>query len=389
MLNYSCMKRLVLVLLLIILTASPSYSRIFGRSDEQEAESTSVIIQEVVDEEDKPVNDEQVDSQDLEVSAEEDPITLESKKREDNQEPYPILFKMYAEKADFDEKQSPDYVYNLNNGGKLKLEFKKNSKIYFEDKDRLFKSVDIDYDTNLKNKLNLNVNIQARNNNGFDSQTTARLFSYIYKDINANRRLYFGQAMLSDSAISNLSFIEQQEYRSNVGAKIAGRGKYFDYEAGLYKSPETNSIASGLVASSKSISLIPNAGSVRFGSGYYAQGRDENALNTYGVFGEYKYNKFKIKSEYARNKYQYTDNVSDNIFIIPELSLTKNLSIKTKYSKEVASENYINDFIIDYSLQGKNNWKVNNIKLEFDASYIRQADTDYYQRFKFVTKYNF
>ncbi len=263
----------------------------------------------------------------------------------------------------------------------------------------LIKSSSTYFTGNLNSKIKYHSEIRSKNL--FNSQSGSEISNNLYFStaLNPQHKLYFGQTQISRSEKRTISFLESSEGlfgKNDIGVKLGGDFDFIDYSIGAFNleglSEESgnNNIATGGTLAFKPLNFQPSLGQLELGGGYYSKANQNNPNNTYGLFSKYRFKNVALKGEYARknsldevSEYQDSWNLSNKIYF------TDNFSFITNYDQEIERQKSQNDFIIEYSVKNNPLIRTDNMKLQLNASYIKNYNQEDRRRFGVKTKYSF
>ncbi len=202
---------------------------------------------------------------------------------------------------------------------------------------------------------------------------------------------------ISDSVGSTSDY---SNYVDNLDVKIGGNWNFIDYSIAAYdindelkNKASINDIKSSGWAVVKPFYKKPQLGKLEVGSGYYSDANEEVSQKTLSVYSRYKLSRFTIQGKFYRNNYETMQRTtSDNWSVSNSIALTNNLNLKTTHNRKNSNQpnqQIINNLGLEYSLEESKLLKINNMKLELDASFVKNMNTEDSQRFKLQTKYFF
>lgn len=249
--------------------------------------------------------------------------------------------------------------------------------------------------------IKFNSNLYARNLFSNYSETQFDSETYFSTDFLPNHSIYFGQARLSNSNGRNVSFIQMAEDLyggEDMGLKLDGHYKKFDYSIGAYDGIESDSDGRkslGGTAAIKDLFAEKSKGSFSLGGGIYSTNENDFQSDTYGVFSEYNIDRFTIKGEFARNEEMsalgsFSESQKNTWGLSNKFRLTEHLNFIAGHNQKVEQLWRKNDIGFEYNAPKVKYLNIENLKFEVNASYINddmQKETS--RRFGFFTKYSF
>ncbi len=193
---------------------------------------------------------------------------------------------------------------------------------------------------------------------------------------------------------------EYSNYIDNIDVKIGGNWNFLDYSVAAYdisdelkNNASINELKSSGWAVLKPFYKKPKLGNLEVGSGYYSDANEEVSQKTLSFYSRYKLSIFTIQGKFYRNNYETMERTtSANWSVSNSIALTNNLNIKTTHNRKnsnLPNQQIINNLGLEYSLEESKLLKINNMKLELDASFVQNMNTENSQRFKIQTKYFF
>ncbi len=202
---------------------------------------------------------------------------------------------------------------------------------------------------------------------------------------------------ISDSVGSTSDY---SSYVDNLDVKLGGNWNFLDYSLAAYdindelkNNASINEIKSSGWAVLKPFYKKPKLGNLEVGSGYYSDANKEVSRKILSFYSRYKLSRFTIQGKFYRNNCETMERTtSDNWSVSNSIALTNNLNIKTAHNRKNSNQpnqQIINNLGIEYSLEDSKLLKINNMKLELDASFVQNMNTENSQRFKIQTKYFF
>lgn len=254
--------------------------------------------------------------------------------------------------------------------------------------------MDANYGGQINDKINYNIGVTAKNLNTIDGNQTVASNSFISFSVGENNSFAIGNARLSNSNGNYISFIEDAEYAygvNDLGVRFSGSSGLFDYAVGAYNLDNALSsdegLAKGGVLSFKPFGYGSEVFSnLKIGGAFYDKNIDNRNNSSYGLFSSYRFKSLGFRSEVSRS---LLGNVYvDNWNIMPELYLTKNLTLRAKHKQYSDYDAYTDEFILDYFL-GDKIPKLNNVNFQLKASKTRNLDSSESQKYGFSIKFNF
>lgn len=282
---------------------------------------------------------------------------------------------------------------NINNVNQFKMKLDYDTSGVYASKEKRIDELSVEYKGKLNDRFEYRANIIGNNIHTDTDNQRVYTNSYIGAKLNKHHKLYLGGARLSETTSSKVGFLNDLEStygKDDLGGKLQGRLEKFDYSLGAYKNfGEDNSYSRGGVFAYKPFGEKSKYGKWSLGSAYYGKNQSGDINNTYGAFSHYKYYRFGIKNEYARSYHGNNDNYEANWSFAPEYYLTKNLILKTKHRQWQQTEGYANDFILEYALKENKLLKINNLKLQLKASYIKSLGNEAQRRVGVTSRFSF
>ncbi|MDD3237928.1 MAG: hypothetical protein PHV37_07525 [Candidatus Gastranaerophilales bacterium] len=208
--------------------------------------------------------------------------------------------------------------------------------------------------------------------------------SVLKRDLGAGTSVYVGQEALSSFDGVTVDFIRSNITTYDVGAKIIQQGDKVKFSAGTYTSTLNQLLSGGAVLSSNSINLPKNLGSFLVGGGFYSNEYDAASKNTGGLFAQYKFDRLKLNASVSKSQYSNADNLETGIYLVPELQLTKSVSLKTRVVKNISQNTNQGEIGLTYKP-----WKNNSrdFELELNAANTHSPSQVDKQRFKFSASF--
>jgi hypothetical protein len=239
------------------------------------------------------------------------------------------------------------YENHLDDKGKFNFSLKYDDSNRYSHQYNVVERVDANYEGKLTDKVDFKLGTTAKNLYDERDSQIVLSNSYLTLPVSDKHHLSIGNARLSNSNGSLISFMEDAEYAygvNDVGMKLYGNIRKVDYSIGAYNFDnaifESNqNLSKGIVLSYNPFEHNKFLSSLKIGTGYYGKEINNENKNTYGLFSSYKYKRLGLRSEYSRNF------VDDNVFVdnwnvIPEVYLTKNLTFRAKHKQWAEQQAY-------------------------------------------------
>ena len=208
--------------------------------------------------------------------------------------------------------------------------------------------------------------------------------SYIKRSIGCGDTIYVGQDGLSDFNDISVDFVRSNETTYDNGAKIISNNKKFNLTTGIFDSTLNHNMSGGTVISSKRLQLPGVKGNFVFGGGYYTTEQTNSNKNSGGVFAQYNVNRLKLTAQAAKSKYTNSDNLETSLYFEPEYQLTKSLTLKSRFIKNIAQDTNQDEIGLAYKPR-KNNPRDLELQVNAINAYSTQSTTN--PRINFSAKF--
>lgn len=193
----------------------------------------------------------------------------------------------------------------------------------------------------------------------------------------------FGQTYLFDSLGPSLLFIRANESTYNTGAVVTYKGDFLNLSAGSFSSSYNHASSGGAILSTNSINLPKSAGSMSFGGGYFSNEMYTADKTTCGLFSQYAFKRFKFNAQIGQSKFSNHSDYDTSIYFSPELQLSKSLSLKTRFIRNLSQDTMQDELVLTY----KPFKHRNSLEIELNASNQYTQDTTIKQRLKLTTSF--
>lgn len=208
--------------------------------------------------------------------------------------------------------------------------------------------------------------------------------SYLTTNINSQTRAYIGQSALSDFNGTPVYFVSANETTFDNGFKLVSKANNLNISVGAFNSTLFNRLSGGAIVSTNPFTVPKVAGNFVVGGGYYSNELNNDNKKTGGLFAEYRYKRFKLNLQGAESKYASSPGLEPGVYFTPELKLTDSISLRTRYTKNIAQ--YTDQGVIGLAYKPvKNNPR--DFELSINAANIYTLNTPVSQMFTFSTKF--
>lgn len=129
-------------------------------------------------------------------------------------------------------------------------------------------------------------------------------------------------------------------------------------------------------------------GVVRIGATYNEYIDSGELEQTSGVFSQYRYKNFSIKTSYTKTINSTNNNYNDKVFFSPELKLNQYFTLISNFSADITKRNKRAEIMFSINPLGNRDPDFMRIDIGANQTYSELSDT-FKSQFRFATRFNF
>jgi hypothetical protein len=192
-----------------------------------------------------------------------------------------------------------------------------------------------------------------------------------------------GQTYLYDANGPSVLFVRTNESTYNTGSVLSYKGDFLNLSVGSFSSSYNHASSGGAILSSNSINLPKNCGNIVIGGAYFSNEGEDTDKVTSGGFVEYTFKRLKLNAQVGESKYINSNNYDTSLYLIPELKLSKSISLKTRLIRNVSQDTMQDELVLSYKpVKNKH-----NLEIELNATNQYTNNSTIKQRLKLSTSF--